>query len=109
LLKKLTGAVNKIQEHSAVLEELEATCGPEQVAKWTQLVDSWQLDHSVKPDPYQEYTEGAPSYLPDRYGPLMYLITQKQHLHRWRYYGRSLLGKKQRKLSVRGPSRKVSR
>jgi hypothetical protein len=59
LLKKLTVAIKKVEEHTAILEELEATCGTEQVAKWKQLVGAWQLDHSVKPDPYQEYTEGT--------------------------------------------------
>lgn len=51
--------MKKIQEHSEILEEMEESCGKEQVALWKAQRDEWQRDHKVKPDPYQDSFEGT--------------------------------------------------
>jgi hypothetical protein len=54
LLKKLKEAVPELEKHRAALDELTQACAPEVISEWTDLVERWQLDHSVKPDPYME-------------------------------------------------------
>lgn len=54
LAKKLKDAVEQLELQTVVLEELSEACGEEKVRLWTEQVDRWQADHSVKPDPYME-------------------------------------------------------
>jgi hypothetical protein len=61
---KLDEAMKKIKEHLEILEEMEQSCGADQITKWKAQRDAWQLDQTAKPDPYMDGFEGTLSSLP---------------------------------------------
>jgi hypothetical protein len=66
--------MKKIKEHSEILEEMEESCGTDQIAIWKKQRDEWQLDHTKKPDPYMDGFEGKSIYIFAIKPPLNLLI-----------------------------------
>lgn len=54
LLKRFKDAVTELEKQRIAFNELTEAVAPEIICEWQDLVERWQADHSVKPDPYME-------------------------------------------------------
>lgn len=41
------------KKHQKIFDEYHATFTPQQTTKWSKLIDKWDKNHAVKPDPYE--------------------------------------------------------